>query len=123
MRGTNAPTYDDLLDLLRDSAVDFGRQAALGKDAVSAYDKLQDKVLERYVLLPVDADGQFIHVGDEVVIDNYAPKMFRVVSMRYMGAYIWTIRVRDARACGSDDYEKYPLLTFSADKMRHASQK
>lgn len=88
---------------------------------------MMTKDRDGYLPLPVGADGTPIDIGDVVEIKNYVPSVFEVIYIRYRkrdtnGDYLFTVTVRDASADGSDDYEKYPLLTFSADKMRHVKE-
>jgi len=66
---------------------------------------------ETYLALPVDADGEPIHVGDELVT-NHSKKTFVVTRLQYSRKHAWMVGGAD-----KDDLSEYGL--YAPRETRH----
>ena len=81
----------DLIELLKDAEVDYFRVAA----SASKWHHLYDEFKEEYIVLPKDADGVPIRVGD-VMKNLYGDEHFTVLGIGYDGC-------EDVLFCEDDD--------------------
>ena len=88
-----------ITDELRDYAEDWGwvgTGAEKAQDRIEAIaDRIDAELAERYVELPKDADGEYIHVGDVLTDGEYT---FRVDELAAFGDGSWSIRNEDGDA-------------------------
>lgn len=63
-------------------------------------DRIDAALAERYVELPKDADGEYIHVGDVLTDDEYKFKVFELAAF---GDGSWSIRNEDGNAWAACD--------------------
>lgn len=62
---------NDLIKLLKDAAKDYQRERLEVEWQKGLYKGLSDRVVSDMMLLPRDANGDVIHVGDEMVVGDY----------------------------------------------------
>jgi hypothetical protein len=62
---------NDLIRLLKDAAKEYQREHAEVEWQKELYRSLSDHAFSDMVLLPRDADGEVVHVGDEMVVGDY----------------------------------------------------
>ena len=108
------PVEDANGTLESDTADSDARIAELTRQrdaAVEAYGELERSIAERYIELPVDADGMPIHVGDVVEFgENHNQGIVKALNEHMVIA----MHVDD----GCMNYAKYGLL-WNADACRH----
>ena len=72
--------------------------------AVLATEKIEKEVSERYMELPLDADGVPIRVGDVL---SYGDYKFKVFELAAFGDGSWSIRNEDGNAWAACDVTHY----------------
>ena len=61
---------NDLIKLLKDAAKDYQRERLEVEWQKGLYKGLSDRVVSDMMLLPRDANGEVIHIGDEVIVNE-----------------------------------------------------
>lgn len=90
-------TYCDMDGGISDADV----RVALG----TAVDEIEQELEERYVELPVDANGVTINYGDRLTDGEYT---FKVASMSYHGYKSWSVLNEEGNAWACCDVEHVP---------------
>ena len=102
-------TEDDYLELIKDAAGDYRAMRSTYNDLVIVCNFLREQMKNYRVALPMDANGEVIHVGDELCGYGHPDG----------GVYCKAIVNERTILAGTDSEEYYEWLMWDAEDCRH----